>query len=173
MNKLEKIKEIGFNITWKFINIGYFGYKFVQKQITKQDLCEYSYSLLERIEIDYNEITQLTDKEIKDYKIEQILDKLIKFDNSDIELQYQKWIIFLTKEMIENLNGNYFENLLIITEFWLSLGQPKNSPHIFQAVENTITPKDYYTEEMYNSILYRHKDWINEEIQKIKQLENN
>lgn len=173
MNKLEKIKEIGFKITWKFIKIGYFGYKFVQKQITKQELCEYSYSLLEKKEFNYNEIAQLTNIKLEDYELNQIFDKLIKFDNSNIELQYQKWVIFLTKEMIENLNGNYFENLLTITEFWLSLGQPKNSPHIFQAVGNQITPQEYYTEEIYNLILHRHKEWINKEIQRIIQLENN
>ena len=44
------------------------------------------------MKFNYNEISQLTN--IKDYEIEQILDKLIKFDDSDIELQYQNGLYF-------------------------------------------------------------------------------
>lgn len=171
MNKLERIREIGFKITWKLVKIGYFGDKFIQPQITKQDISEYACSLLEKMEANYNEIAQLANMKIEDYEIDHILNELIKLEDSNIELQCQKWIVYLTKEMIKNLGSNYFENLLTITEFWVSLGQPENSPHIFQAVKNQITPQEYYTEEMYNLILHTHKKWIDQEIKRIIQLE--
>lgn len=74
--------------------------------------------------------------------------------------------------MIENLGDNYLENLLNITEFWVSLGQPNNSPHIFQSVGNKITPETYYTEEMYNVILQKHIEWISKQIQRVIQVED-
>lgn len=172
MCKLDEIKEMNFKITWKLIKIGYTGYKFMQPQINKQEICEYAYSLLEKMECNYEYIAQLIGEKENDYEFNQILDKLSKLDSSDIELQYQKWIIYLTKKLIESLDHNELENLLNITEFWISLGQPDNSPHIFQAVGNKITPEAYYTKEMYDLVLHRHLEWIGKETQKIIQLEN-
>lgn len=42
MCKLDEIKKMNFKITWKLIKIGYTGYKFMQPQINKQEICEYA-----------------------------------------------------------------------------------------------------------------------------------
>lgn len=172
MSKLDEIKKLNFKITWKLIRIGYLGYENIQPQIDKQDVCNYAYYLLENMESNYNKVVQLITQKENDYEFNQILNHLAKLDNSNIELQVEKWIIFLTKKMIENLGDNYLENLLNITEFWVSLGQPNDSPHIFQSVGNKITPETYYTEEMYNVILQKHIEWISKQIQRVIQVED-
>lgn len=171
-NKLEEIQKNNFKITWKFIEIGYFGYEFIQPQISKQDICEYAEILLKNIQDNYAEIVQLIGERADDYEFNMILHKLSESDKSNIELQIHKWIIYLTNNMIENLKNEYFEDLLTMNEFWISLGQPKYSPHIFQAVKNNIIPQEYYTKKMYDFILNKHKEWIKCETEKIIKMEN-
>lgn len=170
-HKLEEISEIGFKINWCFIKIGYLGYEYLQTQLTKQDICEYGYNILEKIESSYDLLTQLLGESSNDYVFEEILEKLAREERTDTTLQVRKWIVYLTKNMISNLREDYFENLLTITDFWVSLGIPQNTPHIFQAVNNKITPKEYYTKEMHDLIIDKHMQWIDNEIKQISLLE--
>lgn len=172
MNKLEEINKImKFKITWKFIKIGYLGYESIQPQITKKDICDYAYSLLEKSSSDFDEIAQLIGEKADDYEFNRILEKLAKHENSNMELQVHKWIIYLTERMISNLDNDYFEGLLNITEFWISLGQPKYAPHIYQGVGNNLMPQEYYNQGMYDLLKNKHKEWLKEEIQKIRKSE--
>ncbi len=170
--KLKQIEKNKFIVTWKLIEIGYFGYEFIQPQISKLDIYEYAEILLQYKESNYNEIAQLIAEKLDDYEFNVILHKLAEQEESDIEKEYKKWIIYLTGEMLENLRNDYFEDLLTINEFWISLGQPEYSPHMFQSVENSISPQEYYTKEMYELILNKHKEWIKSEAEKIIQIEN-
>lgn len=171
-NKLKEIQKNKFRITWKLIEIGYFGYEFIQPQISKQDICEYAEIILQDKESNYNEIAQLIAEKLDDYEFNIILHKLAKQEEGDVEREYYKWTIYLTRKMLESLENDYFEDLLTINEFWISLGQPKYSPHMFQAVKNSISPQEYYTKEMYDLILNKHKEWIKCQTEKIIQMEN-
>ena len=51
------------------------------------------------------------------------------------------------------------------------MGQPKNCPHIYQSVQNNIIPQEYYTPEMFNKIIEKHKEWIKTEVDDIKRIE--
>lgn len=170
-NKLKQIEKNKFIVTWKLIEIGYFGYEFMQPQISKLDICEYAEVVLKNIQDNYDEIVQLIGERADDYEFNMILHKLSESDKSNIELQIHKWIIYLTNNMLESLKNDCFEDLLTINEFWISLGQPNYSPHMFQAVKNSISPQEYYTKEMYDLILNKHKEWIKCETEKIIQIE--
>lgn len=170
MNKIKELEKMKFKITWALIQIGYLGNQIAQ-QIDEKDISEYCYSLLESEKENPDEVTQLIGEKDDRYEFERILDKLVKNENSDEELQFRKWRVYLVKQMIYNLGEDYIENLLNITEFWIDLGQPEDSPHIFQSVNNKITPKEYYTEDTYKIIIKRHMEWIEKEIEMIHQLE--
>lgn len=170
MNKIKELEKMKFKITWTLIQIGYLGNEIVQ-QIDEKDISEYCYSLLENEKENLDEVAQLIGEKDDRYEFEKILDKLVKKENSNKELQFRKWRVYLVKQMICNLDEDYIENLLNITEFWLDLGQPEDAPHIFQSVNNKITPKEYYTKNAYERIIKRHKEWIEKEIERIHQLE--
>jgi len=175
MNKLEEIINIGFKINWKFIQIGYLGFEYIPQQIDKDDIKEYGYHLIEKMNDSFELIVQLLDELPNDYEFNEILKKLAQRENSKQELQTRKWIVYLTKKMIETidtLDDDFFEKLINITEFWVLLDQPENSPHIFQGVNNIISPEEYYTKDMYDLIIDKHKKWIEKEIKEIILLEN-
>lgn len=172
MNKLEELTKMNFKVTWKLIKIGYLGLEFIQPQLDRKDISDYACIYLKNANDNLEQIVQLIDEKNDEYEFIQILEKLSNSENSDIELQIRKWVIYLTKKMLENLDDNYVEGLLNITEFWVSLGQPSISPHILQGVENSITVQDYYTEYMYNIIVNKHIKWVEEEIEKIIHLES-
>lgn len=171
MNRLQKISEMNINITWLFIEIGYKGYKNIEPIINKQEVYEYAYSVLENTDKDFEDIALLLSAKSDDYEFNQILNKLVKLENSDFELQVRKWVVYLTQNMISNIERDYLEGLLTMTGFWILLGEPKDCPHIFQGVGNNITQEDYYTEEMYNLLINKHKEWIKKEIKQIRDLE--
>ena len=168
-NKLENINNIGLKITWKFILIGYKGYMHLNSQITKDDICKYIENHIN--EKDNGKYIELLVNEHDDYAFEKTLRNFANKEYSDLNLQIDKWILYLTKVMIDNLKSDYYENLLEINDFWVSLGQPEYCPHIFQGVNNEIEPEDYYTIEMYDKILKIHKEWIKKEIKRINLLE--
>lgn len=173
MNKLKELENMNFKITWKLINIGLFGYELINSQITKKDIYDYEEELLANNSFKFNDVVLLTDKSLSDTEFRELIYKFSKNEKTEMEFESEKWIVYLTKKMLDTLNKkDYFNSLLEISEFWISLGQPKNSPHIFQAVNNNITPKEYYTKEMFEKVLYIHEKWIKKEVKQISIREN-
>lgn len=171
MNKLQKIAEMNLNISWSLIEIGYNGYKNIEPLLNKQDICEYAYSLLEKADKDFDDITLLLSAKSDEYEFNNILNKLAKEENSNFELQVRKWIVYLTEKMLSNIEKDYLEGILTMRGFWTLLEEPKDCPHIFQGVGNDIKQEEYYTEKMYNLLISKHKEWIRKEIQQIAELD--
>lgn len=173
MNKLKELENMNFKITWKLINIGLFGNELIKSQITKKDIYDFEEELLANNSFNFNDVVLLTDKSLSDTEFRELIYKFSKNEKTEMKFESEKWIVYLTKKMLDTLNKkDYFNSLLEISDFWISLGQPKNSPHIFQAVNNNITPKEYYTKEMFEKVLYMHENWIKKEVKQISIREN-
>jgi|GEM_PF-200187 len=172
MEKIKELIDIGFDVNWKLIKIGYLGNSIIQPQLSKKDICDYGYWILENTDDNISLISQLIGEVSDDYEFNNILFKLSKTELVDVDIQIRKWIVYMLSNKLSSLSKDYFEGILEITEFWVSLGQPNNCPHIFQGVGNTITPEEYYTKEIYDMVILNHKNWLNKEIKDIILLEN-
>lgn len=165
MSKIDKLIEIGFKINWNLIKIGYLGRGGVLPQISKEEVCNYGYYLIENNTSEKNLIIDLIDNSFDNIKFSEILCNLSNREYLNDNFQIKKWIVYLVKNLLENLPNDYFDGLLEITDFWISLDIDfKNCPHTFQGVNNNIIPEEYYTQEMYNKIINEHKEWLKSEI---------
>lgn len=170
-HKLSKEFMKDLKVNWKYIYIGYIGYKEITPQLSKEDIVQYGDYLLEKENYCNDLISQLVGCSQDNYEFNIILERLQKREKESLELQMRKWIVCLANEMLNKLPNDYTEGLLELNEFWISLGQPKNCPHIYQSVQNNITPQEYYTQKMFNRIIKEHREWVKMEIDDIKRIE--
>ena len=134
--------------------------------ISKKDIIEYAIQNLEDSpEIDL--IAQLISFEKDDYQYNIILNKLVRTENVDYDLQIRKWRVVLVDRLIEDLPQDPFEGLIELTEFWASLGFPRDCPHIIQGRNNSYTPIEYYTEDFLKISIKNHIQWIKNEVKDI------
>lgn len=170
-HKLSKGFTMNLKINWKYIYIGYKGYKGMTPQLSKEEIIQYGVYLLEGRDYHNDLVSQLVSYSQDSYEFHRILEHLQKLERESLELQVRKWIVCLANEMLNKLPNDYTEGLFELNEFWISLGQPKNCPHIYQSVQNNITPQEYYTPEMFNKIIKEHREWVKTEINDIKRIE--
>lgn len=165
MNFLEKFIENDLSINWTTIFMGWNGVGNLDKQLTSKEIIDYALTQVTE-DMDYqSSIFELASK-YKDEteQISLLLRELSNEKNNDEEIEIRKWRLLRLIEFLEQLKGNYFENLLNLTEFWLDWDLPVDGPHIIQGRLNNITPYEYYTKENYEFILNRHREWINKEL---------
>lgn len=51
-----------------------------------------------------------------------------------------------------------------LTNLWIELGCSKDSPHIIQGKDKQIDPIEYYTDDNYNYLFEKNKEWLKNEI---------
>jgi hypothetical protein len=56
-----------------------------------------------------------------------------------------------------------------MNEFWGSFGYPQDSPHVVQGVGNSISPQEYYTEEIAGRALEEHQRWLGLELELLRE----
>lgn len=99
--------------------------------------------------------------------ITELLKNLCELENIDIEISLKKWRLAMLEEIMDNLSHNCIYDLIELTDFWVSWGNPKNKPHLIQGLDSSISPNKYYTEKNLEKLLKAHQAWIIEEKQKI------
>ena len=70
----------------------------------------------------------------------------------------------MVAKRIEKKNPSYIDGLMELSDLWIELEFPNDSPHIFQGRENNITPQEYYTKQNYDKLFSKHKEWLKNEI---------
>lgn len=99
--------------------------------------------------------------------ITELLKNVCELENIDTEISFKKWRLAVLEEIMNNLSHDCIYDLIELTDFWVSWGNPKNKPHIIQGLDSSISPNEYYTEKNLETILKAHRAWIIEEKQKI------
>ena len=168
MDILNKIKKLGFKITWKFIKIGFKSNTIFENQLNSSDVLSFA---LEQL---YNSQNEDVENLACEYlynidKIEFYLNKLADKEKSDYEIEFRKWRVFYVINNLPDQSYNCVHGLCALGDIWCALGFPKDSPHIYQGIGNSLSPTQYYTDENYEMILKRHIDWIAKEISVIKE----
>ena len=167
MTKLDNIKEAGFKVTWKVINIGFRGSKVFSYELSPRDIIDYALLQLEMgcEDEELNELACEYDTNIED--IDNLVKKLANKENTDYNTEFRKWIVLYVKKKLPTEKTEYINGLIALGDIWAVLDFPEDSPHTFQGQGNDITPEQYYTEDNYKELLNKHKDWLEKEVEKL------
>lgn len=159
MNKIIKMEDIGFHISWKLIEIGLYGYSCMNQQLTKEEVCQYFDERLLQEDEETDNIVKLVLEQDDDDNFKKMLQYLATTEKSDINIQFRKWRIFLLIDILENISKDYVQGLLSLTEFWSSMNFPDDSPHVYQ----TNSTQKYYTQYMYDFLVEKNRQWVKNE----------
>ncbi len=171
MNKLYVLKNMGFKISWKLINIGLLGDGEIPPSITHSDVVEYLDSLLTDINEQTDDIITLICEKDNSMKFDSVLKRLTYEDDADIAIQKRKWRACLLKILIDNINKDCLQGLLELMEFWISMGKPNDCPQVFPVSEYKESVQEYFTQASYEFNVNKNREWLNEEILSIVKLD--
>lgn len=159
MINVEDIKQLGLTITWRLLYNG-----LCNNQISASDIIEYAMEKLEEGD-DENEVCEIAG-EYADNKEEicGLLYDLIESDTSD-DMENRKIRIVVVNKVLKNKNDNFINGLIELTELWIGLGYPADAPHIIQGRDNDISPTEYYTQENYDILFEKNKEWLVRELE--------
>ncbi len=162
LDNLEQLVQFGFKINWTLLQIGYQGRDFIPRLFTKENIYMYAMKQLELT--DNILIAMLVCTENDDYEFEMILEKLTKNENASQVIQLRKLRVLILFRHFTTLPNDYTDALIELTEIWVSLGMPDDCPHIIQGRNNSLSPAEYYTKEMYDILRKKNFDWLEKEI---------
>ncbi len=161
MNKLETLKNMGFKISWKLINIGLHGLEKIPTILTYDELLDYFNNQLTNINKETEDIITLVCTSENILKFNKLLEEFANRDESNVIIQIRKWRVYLLKNIIDNISKDYLQGLLELMEFWISMGRTEKCPHIFP---DEMQKENYFTPNMYELLLKRNSIWLAEEI---------
>lgn len=168
MIKLKEIKELGLSITWRLLYLG------VQSEyIETEEVIEYATEKLEEGS-EREEICELAGAYAEDHEeICNVLWKLTEQEETQNDIENRKIRAVIVSKVLKTKNGNCINGLMDITDLWIELGYPNDSPHIIQGKENCITPSEYYTMDNYNFLYTKNVEWLRKELEDLKNNKNN
>lgn len=156
--KIKDIKNLNFNITWRLLIKG-----LLERRITVDDITEYAVEQLEKGN-DKIEICELAWNNGNMDETLKCLYELADEEESEGELEERKLRAVILNNRLKKKKSNYVDGLLELTDLWIELGCPADSPHIIQGQDNEISPSEYYTESNYNYLFEKNKKWLKKEI---------
>lgn len=162
MIKLNDIRQLGLSVTWRLLYNG-----LCKKLLDVDEIIEYAIEKLEGGD-DRKEICELAGS-CADEK-EDILNLLFKLieKNTQDDIENKKIRAAIVNKELKHKNGDYISGLEDLTDMWIKLGYPADSPHIIQGVNNHITPTNYYTQENYDYLYEKNKGWLQNELEYLK-----
>lgn len=164
MTKLIEFSNYGLMITWSLINIGYRGSEIFKEELTAEEIINYSISRV--VEEDDNPLVFELACEFAQNRNEVAVyvEKLTIQENKDYEIEFRKWRVLYVINHLPNPNMEYVKGLLELGDIWAFFNFPKDSPHVYQGRNNKLTPNQYYTQENFDKLLEKHREWIVKEI---------
>lgn len=171
MDTIRKLKDMGFIITWKLIEIGLFGRDEIPVLLWKEDVLEYLDYLLSDIN-DQNDVAiELICNKEEPERFNNIIKRLAANEKSDVMIQKRKWRAYMVKSLIDN-NSDFPEGLLDLMEFWIiKMHAPEDSPLSF--LDNRKDVQDYYCQSLYDICVEKNRIWLKKEISTIIDMECN
>lgn len=158
MIKIGDIKELNFTITWRLLCKG-----ILKKQLAVEDVVEYAIEQLEKGN-DRMEICELAGSDGDTNDLLDIMYDLADEENSQDELEDRKLRAVILSKYLKQRNSNCIDGLMELTDLWIELGCPNDSPHIIQGKDNQINPIEYYTDDNYNYLFEKNEKWLKNEI---------
>jgi len=169
---IQELEAMGFSINWTLLKIGYEGGAFLPQQLSIEAVCQYAEKFLENVDLDNELVVRLIIAVEDDYEFLRILERLAETECIDRSIQERKWRAYLVQKELSMIPNDYLNGLLELTSFWISLGLPKDCPHIVQGRNNSYTPREYYTQKVFDELMAKNKQWLKDEIECIKSLDS-
>lgn len=159
MIKIGDVKKLNFTITWRLLYRG-----ILKKQLKVEDVVEYAMEQLEKGDdrIEICELAGFCDSNLDD--ILNVLFELANEENGQDEFEDRKLRAVIISNILKVKKNNCIDGLMELTELWMELGYPNDSPHIIQGKDNNISPIDYYTDDNYNCLYEKNCEWLRNEI---------
>lgn len=156
-------------ITWTLIDIGFKGSEIFRDELTANEIIDYAISLLTNDNY-FEEVAELAiEREENKEEINRYVNILSSYEKCDKNKEFEKWVLCYVNKMLQKKCKNCIDGLIELGDIWLKLGMPKDSPHIFQGVNNTITPQEYYTMQNYENLYRAHINWVKNKLSKFSQ----
>ena len=163
--RLDELKKLGFDITWRTINIGFRGSRVFGGELSTGDIL--NFSIQKVLEGDDNPIVLelIGEREENSDEISSYIDKLVLQENSDYSIEFRKWRVLYVIKHLPSPDDDFVTGLLDLGDIWVTFEFPIDSPHTFQGRDNNITPEQYYTYENFLEQRRKHEQWICNEIE--------
>lgn len=108
----------------------------------------------------------LIDEDTPRSEVTNLLGEVVDILKIDISVSTRKWLLICLDMLLNNINQDPIYGLLELSNFWMAWGQPKDSPHNIQGVNNEISVSDYYTLDNYELMIRKNREWLNYELEK-------
>ena len=168
MIKISELEKLGLKITWKLLYLGYSGYSDFGKQISASDVIAFAIDQLVSDSCN-NDICELASSyESEDEDILRILHQLAMNEKSNNEFELRKLKAAIVSNALKTKDPNCIDGLMELTDLWIELGYPSDSPHVIQGRENNMSPQDYYTEENYEKLYNKNISWLKTELEYLR-----
>jgi hypothetical protein len=96
-----------------------------------------------------------------DEEVTEGLHALVGSGPSQPDVEQRKWRLLEVEDLLATLPGDPLYALLALSDFWVSVGSPPDSPHTVQGVgENWLSPESYYTDGHYQQVMEDHRRWL-------------
>lgn len=166
---LQRIRNADLPVTWGTLLVGSGGLGHSGPLVTPAAISAYALDRLSTGSEPRAELVELLDGPPNDQnELTQLLRSLAQADGADLALEERKWRLVLLERLLNSLGPDPIDGLLELTEFWLGLGFPEDSPHVVQGRDNSIQPGRYYTVAKFQEALARHKEWLADEAQRLR-----
>lgn len=172
-NTLIEIEQLGFQVTWKFINIGLHGNAKIPVQISYDDLFEYLDNLLERNIEEIDDIISIWCERDDIIEVDKLLESLSEKEVQDAFFESRKWRAYQLKKILDNVKQDCLQGLLEMMEFWLPMKDEKECPHVFpQNSGDGSSVQQYFSQTMYDFLIQKNRIWLEKEISSIIEKES-
>lgn len=169
--KLQEFKKLELSITWTLIDIGYKGSKIFQDELSSNEVINYAISLLDYDNYSWEVLELAGEKEVNTEEIDRHIKILSSYEMCNRDVEFEKWVVWYVSKHIQKKYDNYIDGLIELGDIWIKLGMPKDSPHIFQGLNNGISPQKYYTLENYENLYDAHVKWLNDKLLRLRHID--
>lgn len=171
MNSLIYLENLGFKVCWKLIKIGLYGNNQIPVILTYDETIDYLDGLLTNATTQTDSIISLLCEKDNSESFERALGELALEDKSNTVLQNRKWRAYLLNKALDTVSEDCLQGMLALTEYWMTIGEPKECPMAFPINNNSRSINDFFSESSYEIHLKKNQDWLDKEIVEIIRLD--
>lgn len=169
MIKIVDIQKLNLTVTWTLLYLGFCDNSIYGGQLSSDDVIKYAMSQIEEDNCD-DLVCELAGSYASEKEdICKILKILMQKEGKDRVIEGRKIRAVLVSDVLKLKNDNYINGLMDLSDLWIRLGYPDDSPHVFQGRNNTVNVNDYYSESNYNFLFKHHMSWLKKELQYLQE----
>lgn len=159
------ITALGLPLTWDVVRLGWEGVGSEHRLLSLDDVRTFAdHEVVSASEAEIADVAELCTAS-SEADVKELLERLAP---SPSVIALRIWRAVLLERLLRTPQASPIETLTELTSFWAGFGYPPESPHTIQGLGNSITPKEYYTEETAEHALQEHRRWLEDEIGRLQ-----